>query len=213
MKTTLSYIFLFLLYTTSSAQTPDSAKFNVISDSKVGHLLPDIELRDTSGNTVRLSSFKGKVLYLDFWSTTCAPCIKLFPHEELLMERLKVVGLDTNVVVIKICGDSPADEWKSIIRTQNSKVINLILPGKDYKLFRRYDLRYYPTYHLVGADFRYLGTNIFRPNDINIDYYLFRAVSGTSFINAIKELHRFNAGIEVPVWYNQWKERQKPVSQ
>jgi cytochrome c biogenesis protein CcmG/thiol:disulfide interchange protein DsbE len=35
---------------------------------------PDFTLKDSNGAAVKLSAYKGKVVLLDFWETSCAPC-------------------------------------------------------------------------------------------------------------------------------------------
>ena len=54
----------------------------------VGSLAPDFELRDLAGGTVRLSSLRGKVVFVNFWTTWCAPCRVEMPAMESLQRIL-----------------------------------------------------------------------------------------------------------------------------
>ena len=38
--------------------------------------MPDIRLNDGSGLAFNLSRYKGNVIVLEFWSTTCGPCVR-----------------------------------------------------------------------------------------------------------------------------------------
>ncbi len=57
--------------------------------------------KDTSGRTVALSSFKGKVILLDFWATWCVPCKQEIPGFIALQNKygrrgLQIVGLSVD---------------------------------------------------------------------------------------------------------------------
>ncbi len=46
-------------------------------------------IRPPGGKGAKLGDFKGKVVFLNFWSTTCAPCIAEMPGIERLQESLE----------------------------------------------------------------------------------------------------------------------------
>ncbi|MCW9013247.1 MAG: TlpA family protein disulfide reductase [Gammaproteobacteria bacterium] len=59
---------------------------------------PDFSLPGDK-SAVKLSSFKGKVVYVDFWASWCKPCRKSFPfmndmHKRYEKKGLKVIGIN-----------------------------------------------------------------------------------------------------------------------
>ena len=49
----------------------------------------EIQLKDIFGNTVSLSAFRGKIVFLNFWTTWCPTCVVEMPSMEKLHQRLK----------------------------------------------------------------------------------------------------------------------------
>jgi cytochrome c biogenesis protein CcmG/thiol:disulfide interchange protein DsbE len=59
----------------------------------VGKPAPDFTLSDLNDKTYRLSDFRGKVVFLNFWATWCAPCRDEMPSMEVLYRNFEKDGL------------------------------------------------------------------------------------------------------------------------
>lgn len=46
---------------------------------RAGQIAPDFELSDFGGGRYRLSDYRGKVVYVNFWATWCVPCREELP--------------------------------------------------------------------------------------------------------------------------------------
>lgn len=67
-------------------------------------MAPDFTLKSTEGRTVHLSDYLGKsVVLIDFWSTTCDPCLAEMPHLVDLYKAKK----DKGFVVLAVSLDGP----------------------------------------------------------------------------------------------------------
>jgi cytochrome c biogenesis protein CcmG/thiol:disulfide interchange protein DsbE len=69
---------------------------------------PDFALTDSSGATVRLSDYAGKVVLLNFWATWCGPCKVEIPWFIEFERRYK----DQGFAVLGVSMDE--DGWKAV---------------------------------------------------------------------------------------------------
>ena len=70
---------------------------------EAGPTAPDFSLKDLSGKTVSLSSYRGRVVLLDFWATWCPPCRMSIPELVGLQEKYRDKGL----AILGISVDDP----------------------------------------------------------------------------------------------------------
>jgi len=64
----------------------------------VGMPAPDFEATSLDGRPIRLSSLRGKIVLLEFWSTTCPPCLPEIDHlkrirNEFPLEQVVLIGI------------------------------------------------------------------------------------------------------------------------
>lgn len=68
---------------------PAPGQPNLDVGPQVGKLAPDFEISDFDGARHRLSDFRGKPVYLNFWATWCVPCQVELPDMYELLQRHK----------------------------------------------------------------------------------------------------------------------------
>jgi peroxiredoxin len=75
-------------------------------------LVPDFELRDQDGQTFRMSEARGRVVVLNFWTVTCAPCIEEMPS---LVELSRIVAERDDIELVTISTDRTWEEVRTVI--------------------------------------------------------------------------------------------------
>jgi peroxiredoxin len=78
----------------------------------VGQTAPEISLIDKDGNTITLSSLKGKVVLIDFWASWCGPCKATLPAVVKLYNKFKDQGFD----VLGVSLDTDKEAWLRTIK-------------------------------------------------------------------------------------------------
>ncbi len=86
---------------------------------EVGQPAPEILLPTPVGDTVALSSLKGKLVLVDFWATWCAPCVKEQPELKALYEKYTSGTKDSRFEIFGVSLDKSRDNWLKAIERFN----------------------------------------------------------------------------------------------
>jgi thiol-disulfide isomerase/thioredoxin len=100
---------------------------------------------DELTRTVSLADFRGKVIYVDFWASWCAPCQVSIPLLSELRNSYAAEGLDFEVVAINVDSD-PADGTDFLL---DVPVEYVVLSDPEGKTPALYDIKAMPTSYLV----------------------------------------------------------------
>lgn len=111
----------------------------------------DFVLNDTQGNTVRLSAFKGRVVFLNFWATWCPPCREEMPSMERLYRKLKDSGLVMMAIDAKESKKEVADFMKEF------RLSFPALLDTDGSVSRRYGSVGLPNTYVIDRTGRLIG--------------------------------------------------------
>ncbi|WP_026750400.1 MULTISPECIES: TlpA family protein disulfide reductase [unclassified Sediminibacterium] len=107
----------------------------------------DILLINTDNQTIPLSNFKNKVIYLEFWATWCGPCLTDKPKMELLKQLFKN---DDSIVFLSVSIDDNLDAWKKYLIKQGVSKDEFIV---DRNKLSNYNLLSVPRMILINKDF------------------------------------------------------------
>ncbi|MBI4946499.1 MAG: TlpA family protein disulfide reductase [Bacteroidetes bacterium] len=144
-------------------------KFSVMN---TGNPAPTLPFQDMDGKTISLSDFKGKYVYLNFWTTWCSSCT-----QEMMMipELKKIYG--NKIAFVSISVDKKPESMKNFLK-KNSKLDHdkngagwKFLYCDNYKKAKEeFNVLTVPTYFLIDPKGNILQSPADKPQDIDTTF-------------------------------------------
>jgi peroxiredoxin len=132
-----------------------------------GTIAPDFEVDDLSGNRVKLSGFRGKVVLMNYWATWCGPCVREMPTFQEYQERFP-----SNLVVVGVNEEERAEQIQSFFEKTGMQITYPILLDLTTGVGAMYKVNFLPTTFLIDEKgeirFRHYGVM----SREQIEYYL-----------------------------------------
>ena len=100
---------------TDIAGIRNSVEAGIPKTKWVGKQAPEISLPDTEGRNVKLSSFRGKYVLVDFWASWCAPCRRENPNVVQAYKQFK----NKNFTILGVSLDRQKEPWEKAIVDDN----------------------------------------------------------------------------------------------
>jgi len=148
------YLIIIIILLSSNLYAAPPAPWE--SDDIVGKKAPDFTLNTVDGKKLSLSSYKGKVVLLNFWATWCEPCREEIP----LMNQLVAKFKDKGFVILAVSIDDEDSTVSNFMKDNKMNFTVLRDPSQNvarssYKVFG------YPFSFLINKNGvivkRYLG--------------------------------------------------------
>ncbi|PWT95077.1 MAG: alkyl hydroperoxide reductase [Bacteroidetes bacterium] len=135
------------------------ARIDNVKNTQIGAEAIDFTQNDTSGNPVKLSSFRGKYLLIDFWASWCGPCRQENPNVVRAFAKYK----DKGFYILGVSLDRPdgKEKWLKAIHDDGlvwTHVSDLLYWNNA--VARLYGIQSIPQNFLLDPNGKIIGKNL-----------------------------------------------------
>jgi len=155
----LSVVFVFcaafLIFLPSQAEaqvSPEAAQ--ALRDANIQveqRIVSDFTLPLLTGGNTTLSSYRGKVVILNFWATWCPPCRTEMPSMETLYQRFNAQGLE--ILAVDIGEDTSTVQ----LFIRRAGYTFPVLLDSANRVSSVYGIEYIPTTYIIDREGKIIG--------------------------------------------------------
>lgn len=125
--------------------------------SGIGVVAEDFAQNDVDGKPVKLSSFRGKYVLVDFWASWCGPCRQENPNVVKAFNKYK----DKNFTILSVSLDEDKNRWVRAISQDGLAWTHVSdLQGWNNGVAVQYGIRSIPSNFLVDPQGRIVARNL-----------------------------------------------------
>jgi peroxiredoxin len=129
-------------------------KLDLAKRTSIGVMAADFEAKTPEQIPIKLSSFKGQYVLIDFWASWCGPCRQENPNVLRAYETFK----DKNFTVLGVSIDEKEDAWVKAVKQDGLVWVQLL--DRTSEIANMYGINAIPKNFLVDPSGKIIAKNL-----------------------------------------------------